>query len=136
MLAAKIHAANAALIIDGDLDAVAEFFAPDYLAHLTDQDMTSGHEAIRRVIGMYRSAFSDLEVDVEILVESADRIAWQRTISATHHGNFKGFPATGRSIRWRDMITSRFRKGLIAEEWVCSDLAERLLLGRKKSPKT
>jgi predicted ester cyclase len=131
MLASKIHAANSALIVDGNLDAVADFFAPDYVAHLTDQDITGGHDAIRRVIGMYQNAFSDLEVEVEILVEGTDRIAWQRTISATHRGSFKGFPGTGRSLRWRDMITSRFRNGLIAEEWVNSDLAERLLLARR-----
>jgi hypothetical protein len=29
------------------------------------------------------------------------------------------------------MVTSRFRDGLIAEDWVISDLAERLLLARK-----
>lgn len=31
-----------------------------------------------------------------------------------------------------DMVTSRFRDGKIAEEWVISDLAERLLLARKR----
>jgi hypothetical protein len=36
-----------------------------------------------------------------------------------------------RRIVWRDMVTSRFRDGLIAEEWAISDLAERLLLARK-----
>jgi len=29
------------------------------------------------------------------------------------------------------MATSRFRNGLIAEDWVITDLAERLLLARK-----
>ena len=81
---------------------------------------------------MYRRAFADLKVEVDILVESKDRIAWHRTLRATHKGNFKGFPATGRLIVWRDMVTSRFRDGLIAEEWLITDLAERLLLARKR----
>lgn len=42
-----------------------------------------------------------------------------------------GFPATGRPIVWRDMLTTQFRDGLISEEWAVSDLAERLLLARK-----
>ncbi len=33
------------------------------------------------------------------------------------------------------MVVSRFRDGLIAEEWVISDLAERLLLARKELKK-
>ena len=131
-LASKIKAANSELIANGNPDAISEFFTPDYVAHLTDQDMTGGHDAIRRVLGMYRRAFRDLQVAVEILVEAKDRVAWQRTLRGTHQGDFKGFPATGRPIVWRDMITSRFRDGLIAEDWVITDLAERLLLARKR----
>jgi hypothetical protein len=131
-LASKIEAANSALITNGNLDAVGEFFASDYVAHLTDQDMTGGHAAIREVVDIYRRAFSNLQVEVEVLVEAKDRVAWQRTVRATHKGNFKGFPATGRPIVWRDMVTSRFRDGLIAEDWVITDLAERLLLARKR----
>lgn len=131
-LASKIRAANSALMANGNLDAVGEFFAPDYVAHLTDQDMTGGHSAIRRVLGMYQRAFADLQVEVEILVEGKDRVAWQRTLRGTHQGDFMGFPASGRQIVWRDMVTSRFRDGLIAEDWVITDLAERLLLERKR----
>jgi steroid delta-isomerase-like uncharacterized protein len=130
-LASKIHAANSVLLTDRNLDAVGEFFTPDYVAHLTDQDMTGGHEAIRTVVGMYQRAFPNVQVDVDILVEGKDRVAWQRTLRATHQGDFKGFPATGREVVWRDMVVSRFRDGLIAEDWVITDLAERLLLARK-----
>lgn len=66
------------------------FFTPDYVAHLTDQEMTGGQGAVRTVLAMYRSAFSDLRVEVEILVEGSDRVAWQRTLRATHDGDFKG----------------------------------------------
>jgi predicted ester cyclase len=107
-LASRIEAANSALMVDGNIDAVGEFFTRDYVAHLTDQEMTSGHGAIRSVLGMYQRAFPDLQVEVEILVEGTDRVAWQRTLRGTHQGDFKGFPATGRPIVWRDMVTSRF----------------------------
>lgn len=119
-------------MVDGNLDVVAEFFASDHVTHLTNEDVTGGHEAIRRVLGMYRRAFGDLTVDVEILMVGEDRVAWQRTLRATHQGSFKGFPATGRPIEWRDMVVSRFRDGLIAEDWLVTDLAERLLLARKR----
>jgi steroid delta-isomerase-like uncharacterized protein len=130
-LVSKIHAANSVLLTDGNLDAIGEFFTPDYVAHLTDQDMTGGHEAIRTVVGMYQRAFPNVQVDIDILVEGNDRVAWQRTLRATHQGDFKGFPATGREVVWRDMVVSRFRDGLIAEDWVITDLAERLLLAGK-----
>jgi len=51
-LAATIRAANSKLLGDGDLDAVGEFFTPDYVAHLTDQDL-EGHDAIRGFLTMH-----------------------------------------------------------------------------------
>jgi steroid delta-isomerase-like uncharacterized protein len=130
-LASKIEAANSALLVDGNVDAVGEFFTPDYVAHGTDKGM-AGHGAIQRFVSTYRRAFPDLQVAVEVLARTKDRVAWQRTLRATHKGDYKGFPATGRRIVWRDMVTSRFRDGLIAEDWVITDLAERLLLASKR----
>src|SRR5262245_37623748 len=134
-LASKIRAANTALIANGELDLVGQYFAKDYVAHLTDQDMTGGHDAIRKFVELYRRAFPDLEVDVKILVEGKDRVAWQRTLRGTHKGDFKGFPATQRAIVWRDMVTSRFRDGLIAEDWAIRGPAHSLQLGRQKWPR-
>jgi predicted ester cyclase len=131
-LASRIHAANEALITHGNQEVIGDFFTPEYLVHVTDGEIRGGHDAIRKILDMLQGAFRHFRVEVEILVEGQDRVAWQRTLRATHQGNFKGFPATGREITWRDMITSRFEDGRIAEEWVVTDLAERLLLSRKR----
>jgi steroid delta-isomerase-like uncharacterized protein len=131
-LASTIAAVNTALIVEGRLDEIARFFTPDYVAHVTGRDL-AGHAGIRSVIGLYRSAFADLQVDVEVLIEGPDRVAWQRTLRGMHDGAFKGFPATGREIVWREMVTSRLTDGRIAEEWVVTDLAEQLLLARKSA---
>jgi len=130
-LASKIQAANSALIAKGDMEAVGEFFAPDYVAHFTERDWEGGHDAIRGFLRMLRGAFPDIQIEVEVLVEGEDRVAWQRTLKGIHQGDFMGFPASGRQIVWRDMVTSRFRDGLIAEDWAISDLAERLLYAMK-----
>jgi steroid delta-isomerase-like uncharacterized protein len=129
--ASIILAANTALITRGDLAAVAEFFAPGYIALATAAKIT-GHGGIRRFLREIRRAFPDLKIEVEILVAGKDRIAWQRTWRATHRTAYKGFPATGRRIVWRDMVVSRVQDGRIAEEWVITDLAERLLRARKR----
>lgn len=131
-LALRITEANAGILVDGNLDAIPEFFAPDYVAHVTEDDMTGGHDAIRRMVQRWRRAFPDLSAEVETLVEGSDRIAWQRTLRATHKGDYMGFPATGLRLVWRDMVTSRFRDGLIVEDWVITDLAEQLLRARKR----
>ena len=131
-LPSTIQLANVTLLSQGKHELVGEFFTSDYLVHLTDQDLRGGHKIVLGFLELYQRAFPDIRLEVEILVEGADRIAWQRTLHATHQGAFKGFPASGRKVVWRDVVTSRFRDGLIAEEWVISDLAEQMLLSRKK----
>jgi predicted ester cyclase len=128
-LASRIKAANAALITDGKLEEIGVFFTQDHVAHGTERGM-KGHGGIRRFLKSLRRAFPQVQVDVEILLEGKTRVAWQRTLRGTHQGGFKGFAATGRRVVWRDMVTSRFRGGLIAEDWVITDLAERLLRHR------
>lgn len=130
--ASRIRAANLKLIVQYELDSIGDFFSPDYVVHITDQRIELGHDGVREVLGLYQRAFPEISVEVEILAEAKDRIAWQRTLRGVQQGSYKGFPASGRQIVWRDMITSRFRDGLIAEEWYITDLAERLLLARKK----
>lgn len=127
-----IKAANLALYAEGNLDTIGEFFTTDYIAHVTSEDLLLGHHGIRQVLSQYRRAFPDLHVEVEVLVQSKDRVAWQRTLRGTHLGAFKGFPPSKHPIVWRDMVTSRFQGGQIAEEWIVTDLAERLLVSRKR----
>lgn len=132
-LSSKIMEANQTLLSNGNHEAVREFFTSDYVAHITGQDVAGGHKLIQGLLELYQRAFPHPKVEVEILLEGTDRIAWQRTLRAKQEGAFKGFPASGREIVWRDVVTSRFHDGLIAEEWVISDLAEQLLLSRKKA---
>lgn len=131
-LTQKLESASIALFVDGDLEAVERFFTPDYVVHLTERELLGGHDTVRQAVTMYRRAFREIRVEVEILVETKERIAWQRTFHAKHEASFKGFPGTRRLIAWRDMVVTRFDEGLIAEEWLMTDLAERLLTERKR----
>jgi len=129
-LASKIQAVNSALYTDENLDSIEDFFAIDYIVHVTDNSM-KGHNVIRGFLGTLRKTFPEIEIEVKVLIESGDRISWQRTLRGVQSGAFLGFPASDQHVVWRDMVTSRFCDGLIAEEWVVTDLAERLLLTRK-----
>lgn len=128
----RVRATHDALFARGDLGAIPELFAADYVAHVTDRRIAGGHALVEHQLDLYRKAFSDLRFDLEILVEAGDRVSWQRTLRAVHSGPFLGFPATGAGLVWRDVVTSRFQAGLIAEEWVITDLVERLVLARKR----
>lgn len=132
-LAAKVETAATTLFSKRQLDFIADFFAADYLAHLTEGEMSGGHDLVRRFLTALFRSFPKLAVEVEILAEEGDRIVWLRTLRGVQQGAVQGFPASGREVVWRDAVTTRFRDGLIAEEWIVSDLVERLLRARKQA---
>lgn len=126
-----IEAATEALFVRGEMAAVEAYFSPDYIVHLTGEDKVPGHAGLRSVLSLYQRAFSGLRVEVVILAQEGERVSWQRTFRGVHQAAFKGFPGSGRELVWRDVGTSVIRAGVIVEEWVLTDLAERLLLARK-----
>jgi steroid delta-isomerase-like uncharacterized protein len=126
-----ISKANEELVNQGQLDRIGAYFCSDYCVELTGKTLKGGHRGIEKVLQQLQHSFADLQVELEIFLAADDRICWQRTFNAVHQAAYKGFPASGKSLCWRDMVCSEFREGKIAREWVLSDLAEQLLLARK-----
>ena len=103
-----------------------EIFATDYVVHAGGKDH-KGSRFVRRFAQQLRSAIPDLRVvEVALLIQAGDTIAWQRTLSGTHKAEMGGIPPTGRKVEWRDMMVTRFDGGKIAEEWAVSELAGQL----------
>ncbi len=121
----QIRAANEALLNQGNVDMVPEFFAEAYVAHATDGDI-QGREGIAGFVTALRDAFPDLRVEIEVLATEGDRVAWLRTHRGTHQRDFMGVPASERSLVWQDIVVTRYEAGMIAEEWGVSGLAARL----------
>lgn len=89
---ARIRAANDALLNEGDVDRVADFFLPTYVSHATEGDVR-GPEGITAFVTSLRHAFPDLRVEIQVLATEGDRVAWVRT----HHGTQHGRPDPRRS---------------------------------------
>jgi predicted ester cyclase len=122
----RIRAANEALLNQGDLAQIPDFFSESYVSHSTEGD-ASGHDAIQGFLASLHSAFPDLAVEVEVLVTEGDRVSWIRTHRGTHQAEFMGVAATGQQLTWTDMVVTRYADGMIAEEWGVSELAAVLL---------
>lgn len=124
-----VRQANRVLLEDGGLETEA-FFSSSYRVHTTGGTMDGGPSWIRTFVQSLRTAFAPLTVDIEILAEDGDRVAWRRRLQGTHGRPFQGFPPTGQTVEWCDLVVSRVTDGQIVEEWAVSDLAEQLLRGR------
>ena len=123
----RIRFANDELLGKGNSSVVDEIFAADYVVHAGGKDH-QGLEFVRRFVKLLRTAIPDLRVvDVAILMQAGDTIAWERTLRGTHKADMMGIPPTGKKVEWRDMVVSRFDGEKIAEDWGVSELAGELL---------
>ena len=129
-LADRVRAVNNALLNSGQTEVIPDSFAADYVVHLADRDL-QGHAFVAAFVDQLRSAFPDVEVEIDVLVSDGERVAWRRRYRGTQSAPFRGFPASGKRLEWQDMVVSRFKDGLIVEEWATTDLAEHLLTSRR-----
>src|SRR5215210_3971454 len=106
-----------------DLNFVDEVFAENYLAHQSDGSVLErGPEDVKRFVREYRSAFSEIEDTIADMFGEEDRVLNRWTLSATHTGEFRGIPATGKRITMREMGIFRFSEaGKVVESWDSMD---------------
>jgi len=129
----RIKYAVEQLIGQGNLDVVNSVFTTDYVAHSENKEHR-GHEFIKRFSKLLQTSIPDICVlKVEILVEKDNTISWQRTLQGTHKENMMGIPPSNKTVKWNEMLVSRFEGDKIAEEWVVSEIIGQLLL---KLPQT
>jgi steroid delta-isomerase-like uncharacterized protein len=108
----------------GDADGCLALAAPDLIINLAElPEPQHGREVWRQGFEMIKHAFSDLEAHIEDIVAAQDKVAVRLRFRGTHSGEFLGFEATGRTIEYVSHEFYRIADGLIAEEWICSDMA-------------
>lgn len=105
----------------GDLSTFEQIFAPNVVDHDPAPDQGAGPAGFRKFFTGLRSAFPDLKVTLDHMVQTDTDIAMAYTIHGTHKGAFAGIPPTGKTITARGMQIARFENGLIVERWGSSD---------------
>jgi steroid delta-isomerase-like uncharacterized protein len=103
------------VINNGNYRVLDEVVHPNYVYRSPDQ-ILQGPEALRDLFTAYRTAFPDLNVEIEELVSAGDRTVIAFTLSGTHEGDLMGIAATGRQVKVSGMTLSHFENGKIVEE--------------------
>lgn len=107
----------------GDLDACGEALRPDFIANVPGAaEPTIGVESWKRNASMFRSAFPDLQGEIEDIFGSGDRVAVRLTFRGTHQGSFFGMPPSGREVAFSSVELYRVEGDQVAEEWVAPDI--------------
>ncbi|EMY62781.1 ester cyclase [Leptospira terpstrae] len=115
------------LISNQNTSDIPKFFSNNYVVHTSKKDYL-GHKIIIKWSKDLHNFFSDLKViKIQFLVQTDEFIVWKRTlrgkIKPSKNKNLK----MGQLIKWEEMIVSRFKNGLIMEEWNNSEFLGALM---------
>ena len=105
--------------IKGDLEAVDEMMAPDFVNHtsLLSVQEPDREDAIR-AIAQLSAAISNPSIHFEDQVAQGDKVVSRFVVHATHdRGELMGVAPTGRELTWMAIFIHRISEGKIAEEW-------------------
>ncbi|MBU1049382.1 ester cyclase [Candidatus Bipolaricaulota bacterium] len=106
----------------GDLEAVGDFIAPEFLFHdISLVGDLPGVMGYTMFAAGSLAAFPDTHFAIEDVVASDDMIALRVLRTGTHLGDLNGIPPTGVSVNERAIVIYRMSDGKIAEGWMQYD---------------
>jgi predicted ester cyclase len=105
--------------VKGDLDAMDEMMAPDYVRHTPMLSVQEpDREGFKWALAQFSAAVSNASIRIEDQVATADKVVTRFIVHATHdRGELMGVAPTGRKLTLRPVLIQRIEGGKIAEEW-------------------
>jgi len=101
----------------GNLDAVDELMAPDYLDHTVPSGKYAGREGHKRSLAKQLAASSDPRFHIEEQIAEGEKVVTWVVGSGTHdQERFMGLAPTGERITIENIIISRVVEGKIVED--------------------
>jgi serine phosphatase RsbU (regulator of sigma subunit) len=101
----------------GNLDAVDELMAPDYLDHTVPQGKYAGREGLKRSIAKQLASSSDLRFSIEEQIAEGEKVITWVIGSGTHdRERFMGLAPSGERITMEYIYVSRVVEGKIVED--------------------
>jgi steroid delta-isomerase-like uncharacterized protein len=107
----------------GNVAAVDEFMAADYVDYPIPSGLPPGTEGLKQTISTYRTAFPDLKATVDDIFAEGDRVAYRWSTRGTHLGEWLGIPPTGYHMAATGITVFRIAGGKVVEGWTSMDLS-------------
>jgi predicted ester cyclase len=108
-----------------DASGIERFIAPNYRG-FDAAELISGIEGYKQHFVTLTTAFPDLRITIEVILEEViregeTRAAARFVVEATHTGNLGDIPPTGKRVRVTGIAVVRIRNRQIVEEHANSD---------------
>ena len=111
----------------GDLSAISELYAPDFIGHFPKGSRLGdleGHKGVKDAIERVRGAFPDWTETVEDVIIEGDKAVTRYVSTGIHQGPFFDLAPTGERVRVNEISIFRVHNGLVAEQWCLTDRTE------------
>jgi predicted ester cyclase len=104
----------------GKLATADELIAASFTNHAAP-GAPPGPGSFKQLVMMYRSAFPDVQFDIEDLLCDGDKVVIRNNFHGTHKGSFMGIAPTGKQISQEQIHIVRVAAGQIVEHWAVRD---------------
>jgi serine phosphatase RsbU (regulator of sigma subunit)/predicted ester cyclase len=102
----------------GDLDALEELLAPDFVDHNLLPGQAPGREGYLQGVVEDHTAYSNFYYVIEDQMTSGDKVISHVTARGIHdRSEFLGIAPTGKEVIYKGLVIHRISGGKIAEEW-------------------
>ena len=110
----------------GKFELFDQVVAANCIDHDPADEQVPGPDGYRMFFSGLRTAFPDLSVTPETVVQDEDTIAFAYTLTGTHTGPLGKIPPSGKKVKIRGMQISKFKDGKMVER--CGSSDEKTLL--------
>ncbi len=105
----------------GNLRVADEMFHPEHTSP-SAPTLPPGPEGTKFIVNMFRTAFPDFHMTIDLLVAEDDRVAARFIETGTHLGDLMGMPPTGKKVSFSEIGILRIADGKIVESWYDVDM--------------
>ena len=103
----------------GDLSWVDELIAPNYANE--QRGIRGPEEYKQRTIENSNTFMADGKITIEEMIAEGDKVVIRSTVTGTHKGEFRGTPASDKSVVLPVIFIHRVEGGRVAERWNQAD---------------
>src|SRR3974390_858926 len=103
----------------GNLSVADELFSENYIHHdPATPDFGLGPEGEKKRVALYRTAFPDLQLNIQEMISDDQTVTCRWSSTGTHQGPLSVIPPSGRKVNVSGMTFTRIAGEKIVEVWV------------------
>lgn len=103
------------------LEVVDELIASDFTDHNVPPGTPKGPEGMKQFLKMVGTAFPDLHITIEDMLEDGEKVIVRLSVRGTHKGDLMSIPPTGKQATWAGIDIIRIANGMMVERWGLRD---------------